>query len=97
MGTGPTNYFLLIYNLATRELDVEEWGSDDIGAAAAYSEREQEFQEMENIEVVLVGADSLDTVKLTHSHYFMKATVDLFDELARELLSGLPSVAGRKP
>lgn len=88
MTTGPTNYFLLIYNLATREIEIEEWHDDDIGAAARYSEREREFQHDDDIEVVLVGADSLDTIKVTHSHYFVKETGDLFEQLARELLAG---------
>ncbi len=88
MTTGPTNYFLLIYNLATRAVEIEEWHADDVGAAARYTEREREFQDDENIEVVLVGADSLDTVKVTHSHYFVKTTGDLFEQLARELLAG---------
>lgn len=87
MSTGPTNYFLLIYHLGTRAVEVEEWGSDDVGAAAAYTEREQRFQDTEDVEVVLVGADSLETVKLTHSHYFVQTTGDLFEELARELLA----------
>lgn len=86
MSTGPTNYFLLIYNLSTRAVDVEEWGSDDVGAASAYTDCEQRFQDSEDVEVVLVGADSLETVKLTHSHYFVQTTGDLFEELARELL-----------
>ncbi len=88
MSRGPTNYFILTYNLSTRNVEVEEWFSDDVGAAAAYSEREQMYQEVDDVEVVLVGADSLDTVKLTHSHYFMQTTGDLLEELARELLSG---------
>jgi hypothetical protein len=87
MSAGPTNYFLLIYNLSTRDLDIEEFGADDVGAASAYTECEQRFQDFDDVEVVLVGADSLETVKLTHSHYFVQTTGDLFEELARELLS----------
>ncbi len=87
MTTGPTNYFLLVYNLATREVEIEEWHGDDVGAAARYSERERELQYNDDIEVVLVGADSLDTIKITHSHYFVKETGDLFEQLARELLA----------
>jgi hypothetical protein len=87
MTTGPTNYFLLVYNLATREVEIEEWHGDDVGAAARYSERERELQNNDDIEVVLVGADSLDTIKVTHSHYFVKETGDLFEQLARELLA----------
>jgi hypothetical protein len=86
MSNGPTNYFLLTYNLATRAVEVEEWHDDVDGAAARYTERERELHGDGDIEVVLVGADSLDTVKVTHSHYFVKTTGDLFEQLARELL-----------
>ena len=87
MSAGPTNYFLLTYDLATREVHVDEWGADDVGAAAAYTALEQRVQDDPDVEVVLVGADSLETVKLTHSHYFVKTTGDLLEELARELLA----------
>ncbi|MGB2710893.1 MAG: hypothetical protein WBC33_05195 [Conexibacter sp.] len=87
MTNGPTNYFLLIYDLATREIEIEEWGADAEGATAAYTEREHQYEGVETVEVVLVGADSLDTIHVTHSHYFVKATGDLIEQLARELLS----------
>jgi len=86
MSQGPTNYFILTYDLSTREVHVEEWHGDDVGAAAGYTEREREMRERKDIEVVLVGADSLDTVKRTHSHYFPTTTEDLLAELLRELV-----------
>jgi hypothetical protein len=87
MTTSPTNYFLLVYNLDTHEVQVEEWHDDDVGAAAAYSERERQYQDRDEIEVVLVGADSFETIKTTHSHYFVQRTGDLFEQLAQELLA----------
>ena len=86
MSTGPTSYFILIYNLGNREVLIEEWGGDDVGAAAAYTEREREMRERDDVEVVMVGADSLDTVKQTHSHYFATTTEDLFDQLLAALV-----------
>lgn len=87
MSTGPTNYFLLTYDLSTREVQVEEWHGDLHGATAAYTDREQSFEHNDDIEVVLVGADSLETIQVTHSHYFVKQTGDLVEELVRELLA----------
>ncbi len=37
---------------------------------AAYSEIEGEMRERDDLDIVLVGADSLETVKRTHSSYF---------------------------
>lgn len=89
MTTGPTNYFLLVYHLDTQEVAVESFGDDDQAAAAAYSEREHEYRDNNAVEVVMVGADSLETVRKTHSHYFANTPGDLVSELERELVSML--------
>lgn len=86
MTTGPTSYFLLIYRLDTRELLVEVFDADERAAADAYTAREHEYRDEPTIEVVMVGADSLDTVRKTHSHYFAtSATSELVADLEREL------------
>lgn len=87
MTTAPTNYFLLVYHLDTQEVAVESFGDDDRAAAAAYSEREHEHRDINAVEVVMVGADSLETVRKTHSHYFANTSSDLVSELERELVS----------
>ena len=81
--TELTSYFLLVYNVSTADVRVEEYGSDGATAAAEYSLREHQYREQPEIEVVLVGADSLETVKKTHSHYFSVPT--------ESLLAGLES------
>jgi hypothetical protein len=83
----PEQYFLLIYDLDSRALQHEEFGRDYIAAAQRYSETEEAHRDSEAIEVVLVGADSFDTIKRTHSHYFQERDEDLF----REFLEGTPS------
>lgn len=82
---GQTNYFLLTYDLGTRTAQIREFGADDRAAAAAYTELELQYRDREDIEVVLIGGDSLETVKKTHSHYFTATTDELFDEFARRL------------
>ena len=37
---------------------------------AAYNEAEDQYQHLDRFEVVLVGADGIDTVMATHGHYF---------------------------
>jgi hypothetical protein len=85
--TQPEQYFLLIYDLTSRALQHEEFGRDHTTAAERYSELEQLHRGNDAIEVVLVGADSFDTIKRTHSHYFVERDEDVF----REFLEGATS------
>jgi hypothetical protein len=63
--------FLIVYDHRARRLKaVTEFGEDDEKAMAAYAATEKEFEGRSYIEIVLVGSDSLDTVKLTHANYF---------------------------
>jgi len=80
MSTGPTNYYLLIYEAATADLQVEEY-SDGPAAAAEYTKREHLYWDRPDVEVVLVGADSLETIKKTHSHYFAASVQSLLGDL----------------
>lgn len=83
----PEQYFLLIYDLNSRALQHEEFGRGHTAAAERYSELEQAHRDDDEIEVVLVGADSFDTIKRTHSHYFVERDEDVF----REFLEGVAS------
>jgi hypothetical protein len=70
---GPMQYFILVYDLAMRHVEVHEYGTDVDEANAAYSALEDEHAGGKH-EVVLVGADSIDTIKRTHSPYFSTGT-----------------------
>lgn len=68
-------HFLLVFDHEKGRLieDIREFGSgreaaDD--ALEAYADKEREFRDKSSIEIVLIGSDSLDTVKLTHANYF---------------------------
>jgi len=89
MGNGPIKHFLLIYNLDTRELLIEDFNRAGEDAAQAYTERELHHADDPSIEVVLVGADSIETIRKTHSHYFPRVEGGLVDELERELTAAL--------
>ncbi|MHB8692483.1 MAG: hypothetical protein ACYDHH_14685 [Solirubrobacteraceae bacterium] len=80
-----SNYYLLIYEAATRRLQIEDFGAESAAAASTYSIREREYRDKPDIEVVLVGADSLETVKKTHSHYFATSTESLLLDLESAL------------
>ena len=62
-------HFLLDYNRATQELVSITTFDDMAEALTAYSEREGEALGTEH-EIVLLGADSEDDLRETHSRYF---------------------------
>lgn len=68
----PIRYYLIVYDRRLGQLaeDPPREFTDQEVALSAYDESEQAFRADRNIEVVLVGADSLDTVRQTHSNYF---------------------------
>ena len=63
-------HFLLVYDLRARRLvDVRTFTNPE-EATAAYGQAEREHLDDRDTEIVLVGSDSLETVKRTHAHYF---------------------------
>ena len=70
-------HFLLVYNRRRGKLlgPPQEF-EDEVAATEAYAQGEREYRHDSNIEVVLIGADSLETVKQTHSNYFRSALSD---------------------
>lgn len=64
-------HFLLVYDHELgRLIELQEFDSSD-DAVQAYAAKEKEIVERDTlIEIVLIGSDSLDTVKLTHANYF---------------------------
>jgi hypothetical protein len=79
----PERYFLITYDLKAREVQVEDFGTDFTAAAGMYSVLEERYQENDGVEVVLVGADSIETIHKTHSHYFAKSVDDLLEQFLR--------------
>lgn len=66
----PLRHFLLVFDHKRGKLiDQREFRRVDI-ALAAYSETEREYQTDDQVEVVLVGSDSMETVRVTHGNYF---------------------------
>lgn len=83
----PENFFILVYNVPSRELEVHDFGVDYEAAVEAYTQLERDHHEDDALEVVLVGADSIETIHKTHSHYFAEQADDLF----RQFLGDAPS------
>lgn len=68
----PLRHFLLVFDHRAGALvgDVREFDAVD-DAVAAYEAAESQFdQASDEVEVVLIGSDSLETVRQTHANYF---------------------------
>ena len=67
----PLIHFLLMYDLERQELvGAPREFSDPAEATSAYAELEREHRQDPRLEIVLIGADSLETIKSTHGNYF---------------------------
>lgn len=70
MSASQINHFLVIYDIPAAAADVQSFDEDYGAAVAAYGEAEHEHRDSSDIEVVLLGSDSIETLKRTHSSYF---------------------------
>jgi hypothetical protein len=62
-------HFLVTRDVARSKTSVVEFGTDYDAAQDAYQRAEQEARGT-TLDVVLLSADSLDTIRHTHSSYF---------------------------
>lgn len=79
MTEADIQHFLIIYDIPAGQSQVRDFGTDYDTALEAYAEIEDEMRERDDLDIVLVGADSLETVKRTHSSYF--PTGETFESL----------------
>jgi hypothetical protein len=69
MSVQDIRHFLVIYDVNVGEAEVEEF-NDYEAAVAAYDDIEKRTRGRRELDIVLLGADSLETVRKTHSSYF---------------------------
>jgi hypothetical protein len=69
-------HFLVTRDVKRRATTVLEFGTDYDAAQDAYQAAEQEARGRTDLDVVLLSADSLDTVERTHSSYFELRSFD---------------------
>ena len=81
-----TVHVLLVYDLVAGRLVSQEEFSDGTKALARYVEMERNHLRDPKVEIVLVGADSLDTIRQTHASYFSEKMT--LEETAKSLLVG---------
>lgn len=78
-------HFLVIYNIPAAEAEVVAFERDYDAALAAYNQAEAVNRNDSDIEVVLLGSDSIETVERTHSSYFELAESHIDQVVAQEL------------
>ena len=66
----PLVHFLLAYDRRRQKLVFEQAYTDPGDALRAYEELEEQHRDERHMEIVLVGADSIETVMLTHGNYW---------------------------
>jgi hypothetical protein len=66
----PLVHFLLVYDRKLQKLVFEHAYKDPAEALQAYEEMEEKHRDKRHMEIVLVGADSIETVQLTHGNYW---------------------------
>lgn len=67
---GREHFFLIVSNRRNGESAVEDLGTELTVAMEAYRSREHALANSADFEVVLVGSNSLDALRRTHSSYF---------------------------
>lgn len=88
MTTVEIQHFLVIYDIAAGNAHVDDhFGADYDAALDAYAAAEEEYRGRADTEVVLLGADSLDTIKKTHSSYFNTESQGFERFFKRDLLA----------
>lgn len=64
-------HFLLVFDHKADTLIAEDkFGTNSRAALVAYAECEKRYRNDDMIEIVLIGSDSIDTVKITHANYY---------------------------
>jgi hypothetical protein len=67
---GDIKHFLVIYDIGAQQAHVQDFGTDYDAALKAYAKAEEDARDRSDLDIVLLSADSLETVKRTHSSYF---------------------------
>jgi hypothetical protein len=77
MSPDEIKHFLVTFDPATGQAKVRSFGTDYDAAQAAYAKAEQANGIEASLDIVLLSADSLETIKQTHSSYFNGGSTEL--------------------
>lgn len=70
-------HFLLVFDrVESRLVEERSFGTDTDAAVAAYTATEREYADDPRFEIVLIGSDSIETVRVTHANYFPPSSAE---------------------
>jgi len=69
-------HFLIVYNIPDGKAQVTSFGENYERALEAYSKAESKAEGNADLDIVLISADSLETIERTHSSYFETETFE---------------------
>lgn len=70
MSSAMNNYLIAFDRSTGHQVLLEEYGTDSAAAIKRYQELELEHYRDRHLDIVLVGSESLESVKVTHASYF---------------------------
>jgi len=85
MSPDEISYFLIVYNIPADRAEVFQLGTDYKRALEAYNKAEESHRDNPDVEVVLLGSDSMETLYKTHSSYFELSERHIDEIVGREL------------
>jgi hypothetical protein len=85
MSERDVKHFLIVYDIPAAKAEVVQFEHDYDAALAAYNDAEEHYRDDPEIEVVLLGSDSLETLESTHSSYFELSEAHIDQIVGRDL------------
>ncbi len=77
-------HFILVFDRSAGHMvDQLTFGTDAQRAIAAYEDLEERYRHDAHMDIVLVGSDSIETVKVTHANYFDGSAKDVYADVLR--------------
>lgn len=83
MSPDEIQHFLITFDPSTGDTHVDSFGTDYDAAQVAYADAEEANGLAGDLDIVLVGSDSLRTIERTHSSYFGGGDAGLQELLER--------------
>lgn len=77
-------HFILVFDRhAGRLVERLDFGTEAKAAVTKYEALEEQYRDAPHMDIVLVGSDSIDTVKITHANYFDGSAKDVYADVLR--------------
>lgn len=84
MSLGSIQHFILVFDRRAGHLVEQlEFGTKSKIALDRYEQLEEQYRHEPHMDIVLVGSDSIETVKVTHANYFDGSARDSYADILR--------------